>query len=90
MQTNGTLIYDPDPEQQGHNLFTDPLYADYPEVQAFAQEVANQQSGYGTYRYYNTNLNNADKEVISKEAYWTTIGIYDTEWRLVIVQPTNP
>lgn len=90
MQTNGTLIYDPDPQQQGRNLFTDPIYTNYTEVQTFTHQVSDKQSGYGTYQYYNTNLDNASKQVISKEAYWTTIGIYGTEWRLVIVHAINP
>jgi hypothetical protein len=84
MQTNGTLIYDPDPTQQGKNLLTDPIYADYPEVQAFTRQVAAQQSGYSTYQYYVKNLDQTQSQVVSKEAYWITVGIYGTEWRLVI------
>lgn len=90
MQTNGTLIYDPDPQQQGKNLFTDPIYTNYSEVQAFTHHVAEEKSGYGTYQYYNTNLDNASKQVVAKEAYWTTVGIYGTEWRLVVVHVINP
>ena len=84
MQTNATLIYDPDPAQQNKNLLTDPIYVDYPEVQTFTRQVAAQQAGYGTYQYYNLNLDNTAKVLVSKEAYWTTIGIYGAEWRLVI------
>ena len=84
MQSNGTLIYDPDPAQEGKNLLTDPIYADYPEVQAFARQVAEQRSGYGTYQYYIKNLNQSQNEVVSKEAYWVTVGIHGTEWRLVV------
>jgi hypothetical protein len=84
MQSNGTLIYDPDPAQQGKNLLTDSIYADYPEVQDFTRQVAAQQSGYGTYQYYVKNLDQTQNQVVSKEAYWVTVGIYGTEWRLVI------
>ncbi len=90
MQTNGTLIFDPDPAQQGKNLFTDPIYADYPNVQAFAHQVADSESGYGTYSYYDKNLDSSTKTVVNKEAFWTTIGIYNTAWRLVIVHGANP
>jgi len=90
MQTNGTLIYDPDPAQQGKNLFTDPIYTGYPDVQAFTQHVSTEQSGYGTYQYYNANLDNIFKQVVAKEGYWTTIGIYGTEWRLVITHSVKP
>lgn len=84
MQKNATLIYDPDQAQQGKNLLTDPIYADYPEVQEFTRQVAAQQSGYGTYQYYVKNLDQTQNQVVSKEAYWVTVGIYGTEWRLVV------
>jgi len=90
MQANGTLIYDPDPAQQGKNLLTDPIYADYPEVQAFARQVSEQQSGYGSYKYYIKNLDQTQNQAVAKEAYWITVGIYDTEWRLVIWHALNP
>jgi hypothetical protein len=89
MQLNGTLIFDPDPAQQSKNLLTDPIYADYPEVQAFTQQVAAQQTGYGTYSYFDKDLSDSSGKVVSKEAYWTTIGLYNTQWRLVIVHPLN-
>ena len=89
MQLNGTLIFDPDPAQQSKNLLTDPIYADYPEVQAFTRQVAAEQTGYGTYSYFNKDLSDSSGKVVSKEAYWTTIGLYNTQWRLVIVHPLN-
>lgn len=85
MQTNGTLIFDPDPEQQDKNLLTDPIYADYPEVLAFTRQVSEQPSGYGTYKYFDKNLDDDSGRVIIKEAYWTTIGLYNAKWRLVVV-----
>jgi len=89
MQLNGTLIFDPDPAQQSKNLLTDPIYNDYPEVQAFTRQVVEHQTGYGTYSYFDKDLSDASGKVVSKEAYWTTIGIYNTQWRLVIVHPLN-
>lgn len=82
MQTNGTLLYDPDPLQQGKNLFTDPIYVNYPTVQAFTRQVADAQAGYGTYQYHQGTVAG---EIVSKEAYWATAGIYGTHWRLVIL-----
>ncbi len=91
MQLNGTLIYDPDPAQQGKNLLSDEIYQEYPEVQNFAVLVASSQYGYDSYRYFDKNLSDASGKVITKEAFWETIGIYNIQWRLVIVQPsTNP
>ncbi len=90
MQQNGTLIYDPDPAQQGKNLLTDPIYTAVPEVQAFTEQVAAQQSGFGSYQYYETDIDSHPTELVIKEAYWTTVGIYGTEWRLVVWHAINP
>ncbi|MGD6809226.1 MAG: PDC sensor domain-containing protein [Candidatus Bathyarchaeia archaeon] len=89
MQLNGTLIFDPDPAQQGKNLLTDPIYTDYPEVQAFTSQVVAQNTGYGTYSYYDKDLSDSSGKVVNKEACWTTIGLYTTQWRLVIVHAST-
>ena len=90
MQSNGTLIYDPDPDQQSKNLLTDTIYKDYPEVQEFARQIAEQPSGYGNYQYYDKDVADYDKQLVTKEAYWMTVGIYGTEWRLVIWHALSP
>jgi hypothetical protein len=53
-------------------------------------QVAAQQSGYGTYQYYIRNLDQSQNQVVSKEAYWITVGTYGAEWRLVIWHALNP
>lgn len=85
MQLNGTLIFDPDPSQQSKNLLTDPVYTSYPDVQDFVRQAAEHQTGYGTYSYFDKDLSDSSGKVVKKEAYWTTIGIYNTQWRLIIV-----
>jgi hypothetical protein len=83
LQGNGTLIYDAGSEQ-GKNIFTDPDYQGYTELQTFIHKVVDTQSGYGTYSYYDDLQ--ASRPLVSKEGYWTTIGIYNTDWRLVIAR----
>jgi hypothetical protein len=82
MQVNGTLLYDPDPMQQGKNLFTDPLYTEYPTVQAFTHQVGDAESGYGTYTYHQ---DTTEGQLVNKEAYWTSASLYGTQWRIVIL-----
>lgn len=81
LQKNGTLIYDDSPEQ-GKNVFTDDEYQGYTELQAFIHNVVNMKSGYGTYSYFDDL--SPSRPLVNKEAFWTTIGIHNTEWRLVI------
>ncbi len=84
LQKNGTLIYDANSEEQGKNIFTDEAYAGYTELQTFIHQVVDTQSGYGTYSYYDDLA--ASRPLVNKEAYWATIGIYNTDWRLVIAR----
>ena len=82
IQGNSTLIYDANSEEQGKNIFTDEEYQGYTELQTFIHQVINTQSGYGTYSYFDDLV--ASRPLVSKEAYWTSIGIYNADWRLVI------
>ena len=82
LQTNGTLIYDANTVEQGKNIFTDSDYTAYAGLQSFIHQVVDTQSGYGTYEFFDDT--NPSKPVVNKEGYWTTIGIYNTAWRLVI------
>jgi hypothetical protein len=82
LQKNSTLIYDANNEEQGKNIFTDEAYQGYTELLTFIHQVIDTQSGYGTYSYFDDLVES--RPLVSKEAYWTTIGIYNTDWRLVI------
>ncbi len=84
LQKNSTLIYDANTEEQGRNIFTDEVYAGHAELQTFIHQVVDTQSGYSTYSYYDDLA--ASRPLVNKEAYWTTIGIYNTDWRLVIAR----
>ncbi len=83
LQSNGTLIYDAGAEQ-GKNIFTDADYQGYDSLQTFIHQVVDAQSGYGTYSYYDDLAQG--RPLVNKDAYWTTIGIYNTDWRLVIAE----
>ena len=82
IQQNSTLIYDVTNEEQGKNIFTDEAYTGYTELQTFIHQVVDTRSGYGGYSYFDDLVES--RPLVSKEAYWTTIGIYNADWRLVI------
>jgi len=82
LQKDSTLIYDANSEEQGKNIFVDQEYQGYTELQNFIHHVIDTRSGYGTYSYFDDLVES--RPLVSKEAYWTTIGIYNTNWRLVI------
>jgi len=84
LQKNSTLIYDANNEEQGKNIFTDQAYEGYTELLTFIHKVVDTKSGYGTYSYFDDLV--ASRPLVSKEAYWTTIGIHNADWRLVIAR----
>lgn len=80
MQTDGRVIYDADPKQIGLNVFTDPLYKPFPDLTALARKVAATPEGTGDYRFYQKGVGKPTME----KAYWRTISLHGTQWRLVI------
>ncbi|MCW4010528.1 MAG: hypothetical protein NWF05_07910 [Candidatus Bathyarchaeota archaeon] len=86
MQIDGRIIYDADPAQEGKMTFSDPAYADFPELLALGHIVSSETAGYGTYSYHETF---ASAQVVHKEAYWATVGIYGAQWRLLIIHTLN-
>ena len=80
-QTEGRIVYDPDQEEIGRETTGESLYEDFPEIQEFALNYAENRSGYGTYSFYSTGFG----EIVRKEAFWTTIGLHGTEWRVFVI-----
>jgi len=79
MQTDGRILYDPDREEIGRMLFDDPIYKPFPQLQSLGATIVKERSGSGSYEFLGKGLN---KPVV-KSAYWTSVGLYGTEWRVV-------
>ncbi|HIH27181.1 MAG TPA: hypothetical protein HA256_04215 [Methanoregulaceae archaeon] len=82
VQTGGRVLYDPDPEEVGRETFDETMYAEFPEIIAFARQYAGNRTGYGTYSFHSTGFG----EVVRKEAFWTTVGLHGTEWRVMVIR----
>jgi hypothetical protein len=77
--TDGLVLYDTDPAQIGKTP-DDPIYADYPELQAVMQLEISQRSGTGIYHFPTP----GSSQPVEKEAAWDTISLHGTEWRVVV------
>ncbi|HDS44819.1 MAG TPA: hypothetical protein ENN68_01770 [Methanomicrobia archaeon] len=82
MQPDGLILYDPDVEEIGRNLFTDPLYEPFPELLALGAEIAANASGTGSYTFLGRGMSVS----VEKSAYWMTVGLHGTDWRVVVTQ----
>lgn len=81
MQKDGRILYDPDATEVGRMLFNDPIYEPYPQLLALGTLIANETSGTGRYEHLGRGL----QKPVMKDAYWTTVGLHGTEWRLAVI-----
>jgi len=77
---DGIVAYDRDESQIGKYLFTDPLYQPFPSLLDLGRRIVDERSGHG---YYSFQVTEANRNVVTKESYWTTAGLHGREWRLV-------
>jgi len=83
MEKEGTMIYNQDDYEIGLNIFTDPVYAPFPELITAAHKMADEDSGETVYSFYQTGTST----VVTKKTYWNTLTVHGTEWKLVWVKP---
>ena len=81
-QPDGLVIYDPDPEEVGQETFGNPEYENFPEIIAFAKLYSEKWSGTYQYSFYCTGFD----EEIRKEAFWTTVSMWDNNWRVFVIR----
>ncbi|WP_128692954.1 cache domain-containing protein [Methanoculleus taiwanensis] len=82
IQTDGRVLYDPDPAEIGKMTFADPIYADYPDLLTVARRVAAEPEGAGGYEFLAT----GSTEPVRKEIVWGTAALHGTEWRIVVTK----
>ena len=80
-QPDGRVLYDPDPREVGKKTFNETLYAESPGTPGFARQYAGNSSGYATCSFDDTGVGNE----VNKEAFWTTVGLHGTEWRIIVI-----
>ncbi len=85
IQTDGRVLYDPDPAEIGKMTFEDPIYADYPDLLTVARRVAAEPAGAGGYEFLAT----GGTDPVHKEIVWGTVCLHGTEWRIVVTEEAS-
>ncbi len=80
MEKSGVILYDPDTIEIGKNVFEDELYKPFTEFLDAAKKINSESKGKVYYEYLAPGL----KEKTIKQAYWSTIKIYDSEWKIIV------
>ena len=82
MQKDGLVIYDSDTTDIGSMLFQDPLYQQYPSLLEIGKKMVAERSGAGSYYF----LNKEHDQNVTKDLYWTTVGLHGNEWRVAVIR----
>jgi len=82
MEPTGRILYDPDTEEIGRNIFTDSLYKPFPELLEVARTISQTDKGMATYDFLGRGLT----ESVKKYAYWNTVTVYGAPWRIVLTK----
>jgi hypothetical protein len=88
MQKDGLIVYDPDPDQVGRNVFSDRFFESFDDLISFSRTVASAKSGGGSYDFYAKGFK--DTKVVKKYAVWDTVSLYGTEWRVIVMEAEKP
>jgi hypothetical protein len=81
MQLDGLNIYDSQGNDTGKNLFTDPEFQPYTDLIVLGHQMVAEKSGSGTYTF----PNHAGGKAVKKQAFWETVSLRGTEWRVMSV-----
>jgi hypothetical protein len=82
MDTNGVIVYDRDFDEIGANVFSDPRYESFESLKSFARQMQTEKDGVGIYEYFEDGTN----KPVTKHMYWTTVQMYGTQWRVILMQ----
>ena len=83
IQLDGLIVYDRDESQIGKLLFDDPLYKPFPGLLDLGERIVSERAGHGYYTFQTTE---EDERVVTKESYWTTVGLHGREWRIILTR----
>jgi branched-chain amino acid transport system substrate-binding protein len=76
-------IYDSQGKDTGKNLFTDPEFQPYKSLIALGHKMVARESGSGSYTFIDPTMGKA----VKKRAFWASVGLHGTEWRVACMQP---
>ena len=80
-EPDGTILYDAHPDMNGQEMWDNPIFAEFPDLQSWAAHYQNANAGIDQYTYYK-----GDSEELAKtDVIWTTVSLHGTPWRVFIL-----
>lgn len=81
-QLDGLNIFDSQGDDIGKNFINDPSIQPYQDLVTLNTRIAALESGTGSYTY----LSHKTGTPVKKQAFWSSVKLHDTPWRLISVQ----
>jgi len=81
IEKGGFLLFAADASEIGLNLFTSRLFKPYRSLINLGRRIAARPEGSGVYYY----RSHTSPTMIRKNAFWQSVSLYGTEWRLVAI-----
>ena len=82
IQRDGRILYSPTPALTGRNVFHEPVCRPARQFHSLVRQIAATKSGAGVYDCRPQDVQTA----VKKQAFWTTIGLHGTAWRLLVIR----
>lgn len=82
MQLDGLTIFDSQGEDMGKNLLTDPEFQPYKDLMELGSRMVAEESGSGSYTF----ISHTTGKTVKKQAFWASVKLHGTAWRLASVQ----
>ncbi|HWQ67066.1 MAG TPA: cache domain-containing protein [Methanospirillum sp.] len=86
LQPNGTVLYDPDPQEIGSSVWNDSLYENSPSVLDTAVRMQRVTAGKDRYQFNQTGTDIP----VEKEIMWTTVSLHGADWRVAVIREAPP
>ena len=80
-QPDGKILYDGHPDMNGQETWNNSIFDEFPDLLNFTAHYQNAEAGIDQYTYYRGN----SKEIVKKDAIWTTVALHGTPWRVFIL-----
>jgi hypothetical protein len=81
LQTDGYVLYTSESTETAKNLFTDPMYQPYKELLDLGARIVTAESGSGSYTF----TSHAGEQPVKKLAYWVSVALHGTPWRVIAI-----
>lgn len=94
IQTDGTMLFSPNAGEFGKNIFETQNYGYVVNLKEVSEKIKNTEIGRENLELtYDPSIGEtkevAGRAYLKKNLFWSTVGLFDTKWRLLVTKPSS-